>query len=189
MATSDPEILALLQQNDPRGYEILLEDYADLVYRAAYRILQNEQDAEDVTQETFLSVYRQVQNFRGDSKLSSWLHRIASNAAIDHLRAGQRKQGQETPLEDDPGEGEESPEPADENAPHPEESLLQQESLEDIRRALAEMPAKLRSAYLLYMVDGLSLPQVAETLNINLSAAKLRLHRARQFLTEYFSQR
>jgi len=186
MEHSEQELLTLLQQNDPRGYEILIEEYADLVFRAAYRVTQNEQDAEDVLQETFLSVYRNAEKFRGDSKFSSWLYRIASNTALDLLRRRKRKEGEDVSFHDAEDEDGELDEPADANAPQPEETLLQSESLEEVRAALDAMPAKLRSAYLLYMADGLSLPEVAQELGIQLSAAKLRVHRARLFMTEYF---
>ena len=186
MSHTDEELIILLKENDPRGYEILVEEYADLVFRAAYRVVQNEQDAEDIMQETFLSVYKNIGKFRGDSKFSSWLYRIASNAALDLLRAKGRKEGKDTAFDDMTEIEDEEYNPADEEALHPEDELLQNESLERVREALAEMPAKLRVAYLLYMVDGLSFQEVAEKLEIKLSAAKVRVHRARKFLKEYF---
>ncbi len=186
MTYTEKELIILLKKNDPRGYEILVEEYADLVFRVAYRIVQNEQDAEDVLQETFLSVYKKIGKFRGDSKFSSWIYRIASNAALDLLRAKGRKEGKDTTFDDMTEIEDEEYDPADEESLRPEDELLQNESLERIREALAEMPAKLRVAYLLYMVDGLSLQEVAEKLEIKLSAAKVRVHRARKFLKEYF---
>jgi RNA polymerase sigma-70 factor (ECF subfamily) len=186
MPPADQELIALLQENDPHAYEILLENYADLVFRAAYRIVQNEEDAEDIMQETFLSVYKKIGGFRADSKLSSWLYRIASNAALDLVRAKGRKEGRDTAFDDINPESEEAFDPVDENSLLPEESLLQNESLGRVREALNEMPPKLRAAYLLYMVEGFSTPEVAENLGIKLSAAKLRIHRARKFMQEYF---
>lgn len=186
MHHTDEEFIILLKENDPCGYEILVEEYADLVFRAAYRVVQNEQDAEDIMQETFLSVYKKIGKFRGDSKFSSWLYRIASNAALDLLRAKGRKEGRDTAFDDMREIEDEEYDPADEETLHPEDELLQNESLESVRGALAEMPTKLRVAYLLYMVDGLSLQEVAEKLEIKLSAAKVRVYRARKFLKEYF---
>ncbi len=187
MPPTDKELIALLQENDPLGYEILVEKYADLVFRAAYRVVQNEQDAEDIMQETFLSVYRKIGKFRGDSKFSSWLYRIASNAALDLVRAKERKEGKDTQLDDLTPDSEETFELADKESLPTEETLLQNESLERVREALDAMPPKLRAAYLLYMVEGLSTPKVAESLDIKLSAAKLRIHRARKFMNEYFA--
>ncbi len=185
---TDQELLTLLQTNDPRGYEILVEEYAELVFRTAYRIVQNEQDAEDIMQETFVSVYKKVADFRGDSKLSSWLYRIASNAALDLVRAKKRTSDKDidltTPIEEPDTEPLDLP---DENATLPEDALLQAESLDKVKAALAEMPPKLREAYLLYMLEGYSMSEIAEMLEIKLSAAKVRVHRARQFFNEYFS--
>ena len=184
---TDQELITLLQNNDPRGYEILIEEYADLVFRAAYRIVQNEQDAEDVMQETFVSVYKKIGDFRGDAKLSSWLYRIASNVALDLLRVKKRKSDKDIDLiPADEEDGAEPYNPADENALLPEDALLQEESLDKVRAALAEMPPKLREAYLLYMLEGYSMNEIADMLEIKLSAAKVRVHRARQFMNEYF---
>jgi RNA polymerase sigma-70 factor (ECF subfamily) len=188
MESSEQELLTLLQQNDPRGYEILIEEYADFVFRAAYRVTQNEQDAEDVLQESFLLVYRNAGSFRGDSKFSSWLYRIASNTALDLLRRRKRKEGEDVSFDDADEQDEPFDELADGNASQPEDALLQTESLDLVREALESMPEKLRSAYLLFMVDGLSAPEVAAELNIQLSAAKLRIHRAKLFMAEYFAQ-
>ncbi len=188
MESSEQELLTLLQQNDPRGYEILIEEYADFVFRAAYRVTQNEQDAEDVLQESFLLVYRNAGSFRGDSKFSSWLYRIASNTALDLLRRRKRKEGEDVSFDDADEQDEPFDELADGNASQPEDALLQTESLDLVRKALESMPEKLRSAYLLFMVDGLSAPEVAAELNIQLSAAKLRIHRAKLFMAEYFAQ-
>ncbi len=179
-------LLNLLQENDPRGYEMLIEAYADMMYRVAYRILQNEQDAEDAVQESFINIYRHIEGFNGQSKLSTWIYRITSNTALDIVRRHKRKQGQDTALIDF-GDEEDTYEPADENAPQPEEVLLQRESIETIQQALEAMPPKLREAYLLYMLDGLSTREIAETLAIKPSAAKVRVHRARQFLQNYLA--
>lgn len=184
---TDQELLALLHNNDPHGYEILIETYADLVFRAAYRIVQNEQDAEDVMQETFVSVYKKVADFRGDSKLSSWLYRIASNAALDLVRAKKRKTDKDIVLTNPNDEEDSDPlDLPDENTLLPEDALLQEESLDKVKEALAEMPPKLREAYLLYMLEGYSMSEIAEMLEIKLSAAKVRVHRARQFMNKYF---
>ena len=188
MPVTDQELITLLKENDPHGYEILVEEYADLVFRAAYRVVQNEQDAEDIMQETFLSVYKKIGKFRGDSKLSSWLYRIASNAALDLVRAKGRKQGKDTAFDEMTAIEDEEYDPVDNETLHPEDEVLQNESLEDLREALAKMPVRLREVYLLYMVDGLSLREIAENLDIKLSTAKVRVHRARKFLSGYFAE-
>lgn len=184
---TDQELLALLQENNPLGYETLIEDYADLVFRAAYRIVQNEQDAEDMMQETFVTVYKKIGDFRGDAKLSSWLYRIASNAALDLVRAKKRKSDKDIVLTNlNDNEDAEPLDLPDENATLPEDALLQEESLENVKDALADMSPKLREAYLLYMLEGYAMKEIAEMLEIKLSAAKVRVYRARQFLNEYF---
>lgn len=183
--TDDAALLAGLQAHEAQACELLVANYADMVYRICYRILQDPQEAEDAMQETFISVYRRVDNFRGDAKLSSWLYRIATNKALTILRSRQRKQGKNVSLETD----EEEPLPLiDQMAPIPEEVLLRQETAALIQEGLQAMSPKLKAALVLYELEGLSIRETAEILEISESATKLRVHRARLFLQHYLSQ-
>ncbi len=177
MFATESEFIAALQTGDPLAYEQLIEQYADMVYRVAYRILQNEHDAEDALQETFLTVYRRIANFRGDAKFSSWLYRVATNVTLDIIRAKQRKQGEQTSIEVlDEDEGSLL---IDDVTPLPEEILLQKEAATELQRGLATLSPKLRTAFVLFELEGLSMKETAQTLEISESAAKLRVHRAR----------
>ena len=184
-AVSEEALLQGLKAHEAWACETLIANYAEMVFRVCYRILQDEQEAEDAMQETFLTVYRSIDNFRGDAKLSSWLYRVATNKALSMLRTQKRKQGQNVPLETD--EGDELP-VADAYAIVPEEFLLRQESAELLQRGLEAMSPKLRAALALYEIEGLSMKETAEALGISESAAKLRVHRGRQFLQTYLAQ-
>ncbi len=184
-AVSEEALLQGLKAHEAWACETLIANYAEMVFRVCYRILQDEQEAEDAMQETFLTVYRSIDNFRGDAKLSSWLYRVATNKALSMLRTRKRKQGQNVPLETD--EGDELP-VADAYAIVPEEFLLRQESAELLQRGLEAMSPKLRAALVLYEIEGLSMKETAEALGISESAAKLRVHRGRQFLQTYLAQ-
>ena len=180
MPSEAGDCVSRLQAGDPVAYEELIEQYAELVFRVAYRVLGNEQDAEDAMQETFLTVYRRIGQFRGEAKFSSWLYRIATNAALDLLRSRKRKQGVQEPLG---GEDETSDsELVDAIALLPEELLTTRETLEHIHEILASMSPKLSEAFVLYEMDGLSMQETAEVLGISPSAAKVRVHRARLLL-------
>ncbi len=182
---SEESLLEGLKAHEAWACERLIADYAEMVFRVCYRILQDEQEAEDAMQETFLTVYRSIDNFRGDAKLSSWLYRVATNKALSMLRSRKRKQGQNIPLETD--EGDELP-IADTYAIVPEEFLLRQESAALLQQGLEAMSPKLRAALVLYELEGLSMKETAEALGISESAAKLRVHRGRQFLQTYLTQ-
>ncbi len=176
-----------LQANDPRAYEELLERYADKVYRIAYRVLGNPQDAEDATQETFLAVYRNIATFRGDAKFSSWLYRIAYNQAIQILR--RRHPRLESLYADDEEEADTVETIPDDITPLPEE-VLQARMLETcLQELLMELSPRLRAAFVLHELEGLPLREVAHILNIGESAVKMRIHRARMQLQKRLLER
>jgi len=182
---TEQELVAGLKAHEAWACEKLIADHADMVYRVCYRILQDPDEAEDATQETFITVYRNIDAFRGDSRLSSWLYRVATNKSLSILRSHKRKQGFNVALETE--EGEALPIP-DDSIILPEELLLQEESLQVLREALEAMSPKLRAAVVLYEIEGLSMKETAEALDISESAAKLRVHRGRLFLQKYISQ-
>lgn len=186
MSATEQDLVSRLQASDPAAYEELIEDYADMVFRVAYRVLRNEQDAEDAMQETFLTVYRRIGQFRGEAKFSSWLYRIAANTALDLLRMRNRKQDAQEPLavEDDEAESL----LVDEVAPLPEDALTTRETLAHIHSILAGMSPKLSEAFVLYEIQGLSMQETADALGISLSAAKVRVHRARLLLQKELTQ-
>ena len=156
-----------------------------MVYRVCYRILQNPQEAEDAMQETFITVYRRIDSFRGDAKLSSWLYRVATNTALSMLRSNIRKQGRDLSLEND--EDDERP-LSDAEVIVPETFILQQENRALLEQGLEAMSPKLRAALMLYEIEGFSMKETAQALGVSESAAKLRVHRGRQFLQKYLAQ-
>ncbi len=185
MLSQEKELIARLQAHDARACEQLIDDYANMVFNVCYRILQDEQEAEDAMQETFLAVYRNIDAFRGDAKLSSWLYRVASNKALSLLRSRSRKQGKNTPIEDETGEALPI---IDDQAVTAEKRIERQEEAAALQAGLAAMSPKLRAALTLYEIEGLSMKETAAALDISESAAKLRVHRGRQFLRNHLSQ-
>ncbi len=184
---TEDALLAALRQGHPEAYEQLIEQYADGVYRVAYRLLQNPQDAEDALQETFLTVYLQIGDFRGDAKLSSWLYRIVTNKALDILRRRQRKTDAATEALEDLGE-ETAERLAAPQSVLPEDWLERREIAELIEQGLAALSPRLRAAFVLFEMEGLSMQETAAALNVSLSTAKVRVHRARQALRTFLSQ-
>lgn len=182
----EDQLLDALKQGQPQAYEQLIEQYADTVYRVAYRLLQNPQDAEDALQETFLTVYLSVSQFRGDAKLNSWLYRIVTNKALDILRKRQRKSEAATQALDDLGEAmlEQIP---DRQAVLPEDWVERQDIHEIIEQGLASLSPRLRTAFVLFELEGLSMQETAQVLNISPSTAKVRVHRARQALRDFLT--
>ncbi len=181
----EQKLIAGLKAHEAWACEQLIADYAEMVYRVCYRILQDPADAEDAMQETFITVYRNIDSFRGDARLSSWLYRVATNASLSLLRTRKRKRGLNVSLETD--DGEELP-IADETSALPEALVLRDEDLQLLREGMDAMSPKLRAALVLYELEGLSMKETADALGISESAAKLRVHRGRIFLRNYLAQ-
>ncbi len=194
-AETENELLAGLRAGDPASFRRMVELNSANIYQVALKLLGDEQEAEDVLQETFLSAFEAIDRFEGRSKLSTWLYRIAYNASLMRLR----KQGTMTTfsLEQTLPEGEES---TGQDSRHlvdwstvPDDLLLSAEARQEMDRAIAELPESLRSAFVLRDVQGLSGQETADVLGISVQAVKNRLHRARlrlrDRLSEYFVER
>ncbi|SRR5579883_2787746 len=156
-----------------------------LVYNVARRILGNESDAEDVTQEVFLQVVRKLDSFRGEGRLVAWLRRVTVNAALLHRRKHKRLRQREVvdvPLNFIPvaGRGRRAPKA---NA-CPAQQVLDNEMHELIQGAIARLPEIYQVVYVLADIEGLSNAEIAEILAIGVQAVKSRLHRARLMMRE-----
>jgi RNA polymerase sigma-70 factor (ECF subfamily) len=167
-----------------QGFENIVEEYGDFVYNLTYRILGNHADAEDATQDAFLAAYRNFHRFRGESKVSTWLYRIATNAALMKLRKDRNPRtltqtGYDELQLTSPLEG-------------PEKLALNSELRQHLEDGLELLPPNLKTAVVLRDVQGLSNEEAAEVLNISVSSMKARLHRGRvllrQHLQEYIEQ-
>jgi len=154
----------------------LVELHEKRVYALALRMTGNQEDAADVAQEAFLSAWRGLPNFRGESGFSTWLYRLTSNAAIDHLRKTRRQRG--TASLDDTALGLELPDPA----PTPQE-LAESEGLrEAVRWGLGELSPEHRQALDLREYQELSYEENAGQLALDLGTVKSRISRARAAL-------
>jgi RNA polymerase sigma-70 factor (ECF subfamily) len=185
------ELLARLKAGDQSAYAKLVEDNASAIYRLALRMMGNEADAEDVLQETFLSAFKSIDRFEGRSSLSTWLYRIASNAALMRLRRNEPEQvSVDEPVERD--DGEMMPRQFFDFCCLPEDDLLREEAREQMKQAIDDLPPTLRSVFVLRDIEGLSTAETAEALDLSESAVKSRLMRARlklrDELSRYFSQ-
>jgi RNA polymerase sigma-70 factor (ECF subfamily) len=184
-----------LRAGDQVAYRRLVELQSTNIYNLALKLLGDEQEAEDVLQETFLSAFQAIDRFEGRSKLSTWLFRIAYNASLMRLR--KRKQMTTFSL-DRPPEGEAGLDIG--HSRHlvdwsqvPDDQLLTAEARRELDRAIAGLPETLRSTFVLRDIQGLSGAETAEVLGITVQAVKNRLHRARlrlrDHLSEYFVER
>lgn len=193
-APPDAELLARLRAGDDAAYEALVRAESPKLLRVVRRVLDNEDEARDVLQEAFMTAFRALPAFDGRSRVSTWLYRIAVNAALMKLRRRKRLAECDVDaalpafLEDghrrDVG-------PA--WPPAPDEEVERARLRQLVRDKIAELPESFREALLLYDLQGLSTGEIAAALSISTAAVKTRLHRARQalraLLDPYFAGR
>jgi RNA polymerase sigma-70 factor, ECF subfamily len=182
MDTRRDEALAIeAQQGNMQAFAALVERHKGRVYRTLYQVVGDEQDAQDLSQEAFLKVYRSLAGYRGDAAFTTWLHRLTVNLALDWLRARKRRPIQ-VPLEP-PGDRDERPaiEPA---APEegPEEAALRHERRLHLQQAIQGLPSDYREVVLLYHFHHLSYQQIADRLDCPVRTVETRLYRAKQLL-------
>jgi RNA polymerase sigma-70 factor (ECF subfamily) len=160
--------------------EEIVRDYGPRVYSLARRMLGNDTDAEDVTQEVLLQAYRKLPSFRGESAFPTWLHRIAVNAALRYRqrRATREERRVPEPL-DGFGEDGHHAGPVRGWSISPEQHALDRETHGLIEKAIAQLPEIYRDVYVLADVEGLPNAEIADALNLSVPAVKSRLHRAR----------
>ncbi len=168
-------------------FEQIVSEHSSFVYNVAYRMMGNPDDAEEIVQDTFLSAYRARDRFRGDARVTTWLYRIATNAALMRLRKNSRKKEIST----DPLEVYQRIDQAD-WADAPDRAALNNELLEEIQRGIAQLPEDPKTAVILRDVQGLTNDEAAQVLEVSASALKARLHRGRKMLrnilAEYVAQ-
>ncbi len=185
--TPDAELVRRAQAGELDAFEALTSRYEQRVYALAMRMLRQEQDAEDVTQQTFLSVLEHLEGFRGEASFATWVLRIASRAALKVIR---KRKGLDTISLEEATEGSEDAH----SIPHPEYIADWRQSPEhlvdrnEIRRlldaALARLDEKHRLVFLLRDVEGFSVKETADALDLSEANVKVRLLRARLQLRE-----
>lgn len=194
-AVTDEELVARARAKDYAAFEELLDRYEDKVFRLAFRFVRNESEAKEILQDAFLSIWRKLDTFKGDSQFSSWVYRVAANAALMRLRVQRRHPEMST--EDLPvgyldNHGQ-LPTGGENWAKRPDEQLQSDELRRHIQAAVEALPELYRSVFLIRDVEGLSTEETAELLDISIPTVKTRLHRARIALRdaigEYFGRR
>jgi RNA polymerase sigma-70 factor (ECF subfamily) len=182
-----------LRRGDRAEFARLVEAYSGPIHRLALKMLGQTQDAEDVLQNTFLKAFQHIRGFEGRSSLSTWLYRIAANEALMLIR----RQRPETPLADLRPDADDNEDFAPANLSDwcclPEQELLTSESRSHLDAAIRRLPEKLRIVFLLRDIEGLSIAETGQALDLSETAVKTRLLRARLRLREdlsaYFGER
>ena len=188
----DLDLVKASKNGDVAAFEQLVKRYDRKLFRIAQSVTHNREDSQDVVQETLLKAYQHLAEFRGDSQFSTWLIRITLNQALSKLR--KRRIVKEVSLDDDfDAEDVTLPREVADWAPNPEELYRASELRSILIASLKQISPILRAVFVLRDIEGLSIDETAEVLQLSIGAVKARLSRARQqlrkLLSKYFSGR
>ena len=184
------ELIQQLRAGDELAFKSLVENYQDLVYNTALGVVQNSEDAEDVAQEVFIQVFRSIDQFKGDARLSTWIYRITTTKALDHIRSRKRKKrfafitslfGPNDELIHEPVDFQ-----------HPGVTLDRKEQAALLFRMIEQLPDNQKVAFTLHKTEELSYQEIADVMQLSVSAVESLLFRARQnlrkLLEKYYAQ-
>jgi RNA polymerase sigma-70 factor (ECF subfamily) len=179
----DADLVAALRAEEPEAAERLVERFGDRVYRLAMRITGSREDAEEAAQDALWTAARKIGMFKGESAFGSWIYRITANAAYQKLRT-RRQKSAEIALDDvlPSLDDDRHFEPMDDWSNRVDERALQGELRQVLQEAIDGLPPDYRTALVMHDVEGLSNPDIAETLGISLPAVKSRVHRSRLYV-------
>ena len=177
---NESELVALLKIKDRQAFKELVETWQDMVYNTSIGFLQNEEDAEDISQEVFIKVYQSIYSFKGQSKLSTWIYRITVSKCLDHLRKKKRKKrfafmqglyGNDDTLATDPPD-----------FIHPGVKTESKEKSIALFKAIDKLPENQKTAFVLNKVEELSYREISEIMDSSESAVDSLLQRAKKNL-------
>ena len=171
-ADRDIELIDKYLEGDVDAFNKLVAAHEDRVFAICLRMLRNREAALDATQDTFLTVFRKADRYKAQAAFSTWLYRVTVNTCYDHLRREKRKRADQLP---------ESYDPVDVQANDPFEAV---EVRSDIEEALADLSVEFRAAVVLVDLQGMSLEQASDTLEVPIGTIKSRLFRARKQLAQ-----
>lgn len=178
----DPEILRRAQAGDETAFGTLMTAHYEQVFRLVHAVVRNEHDARDVCQEVWLTVWKNLRQFRGEAKFATWLHPIATRKAIDHLRKRRRWYDRFLPISADADETGTVPEPATTDTAR--DDAEKAERKDRFEAALAALPPMQRTVLALREVQGLAYEEIARALSIPTGTVMSRLYHARRLLAQ-----
>lgn len=182
MAASDSELVRRCLAGEEPAYRELIGRYERQVYSLALRMLRQREDAEDLTQETFVRMFKALDRYDPARPFPAWLFTIAARLSIDHLR---RRRMKTVPLfRTEPGASEERLVEVEDPGPGPEELASRSEEQRGTERLIASLPEHYRIVVVLRHQQGLSYEEIAEALHLPLGTVKARIHRARELLKD-----
>lgn len=178
--TKENDTIFLAQSGNMKAFENLVSTYESYIYNLSYRMFNNVLDAQDVTQEIFVKIYKNISKFKFNSKFKTWIYRIAINTCIDELK--KKKERIFERIDNEEYEG--TSEFPDVSGKTPEEQLLENEMRNEIRSIVKSLPLKYRIPVILRDFQGLSYDEISVALDIKMDTVKVRINRGRLKIKE-----
>jgi RNA polymerase sigma-70 factor (ECF subfamily) len=169
----DHTLITLIQRGNKEAYRALVERYQGMVYNIAYKILLDEDDAKDAAQEAFIKAYSALPSFKGQSKFSTWLYRIAYTTTISRTRKKNRRADIEQAGQIEANYQDQA-----------EYTMEQDDQAKHLHTALGQLPEQDRLLLTLYYLDELPMEEVAEIAGLDMNNTKVKMHRARKKLAD-----
>ncbi len=183
MIESENDLIELLKQGDEAAFRQLVEKNQDKVYNTCLGFIRNQEEADDLTQEVFIEIYKSINTFRGESKLTTWMYRIAVTKSLEYLRSRKRKKrfavlkslvySEDESFKDIP------------DYIHPGILLENQERAKILLQAIDRLPENQRIAFTLSKIEGLSYEEIAAIIGKSVASVESLMHRARLKLQNY----
>lgn len=182
----DPDLLHRAQAGDETAFGVIMRTHYERTFRLALAIVHREADARDVAQEAWLTVWKQLRTFRGESRFTTWLHPIVTRKSLDHLRKRRRWYDRFLPFNTGDDHAVEAPEPVTTDDAR---SLSEgNETVARVRAAIATLPPKHRAVLALREMEGLSYEEIARASGVPVGTVMSRLFHARKLLAEKLGQ-
>lgn len=180
---SDQEIIQALQQKSETAFRTLVDQYKDRVYNTCLGLLQNPEEAEEAAQDVFIEVYKSVDKFRGEAKLSTWMYRIATTKSLERIRK-QKTQKRFAFFQSLTGGDKDYETTSHATFEHPGVLLENKEQAQTLFNTIKTLPENQRIAFTLHKVEGLPYQEIAEVLGTSVSSVESLMFRARKSLQQ-----
>jgi len=181
---NEAELIHKAQSGDVRAFEQLVEEYQQSVFNLAYRMIGNHEDASDMAQEAFIKAYFNLSKFKGNSKFSTWIYRIATNSCLDEIKKRKKTPTYSMSESIEIEEGEITREIEDKSS-NIEENFEREEQLKMVNKAIGRLQENHRIIIIMRDVNNMSYEEIAEILKCSTGTVKSRISRARTILHDF----
>jgi RNA polymerase sigma-70 factor (ECF subfamily) len=184
---NDGDLIRAARANEPGAFRSIMRRHNQRLFRIARGVVRDDSVAEDVVQEAYMRAFQHLESFREESSLSTWLHRIVLNEALGRLRKSASRR--EIPLPADGAGAEILQFPQGATSDDPEKAMAQRQILRLVEEATDELPDSFRLVFIARVIEGMSVEETAELLDIKPETVRTRLHRARDLLRRQLDRR